>query len=80
MVMAYIIFLNAGILGAGLKLDPAGIAAVSAGTALVAGIMTIAMGMVGNYPFALAAGLGINAIVAFTLTGAGPRRRRARWA
>ena len=30
--------------------------------------MTIAMGVVGNYPFALAAGLGINAIVAFGLT------------
>ena len=69
MVMVYIIFVNAGILGAGfLKLDPAGIAAVSAGTALIAGIMTIAMGVVGNYPFALAAGLGINAIVAFGLT------------
>ena len=33
--------------------------------------MTIAMGVVGNYPFALAAGLGINAIVAFSLTGQG---------
>ena len=29
--------------------------------------MTIAMGVVANYPFALAAGLGINAIVAFSL-------------
>ena len=33
--------------------------------------MTIAMGAIGNYPFALAAGLGINAIVAFSLTGQG---------
>jgi AGZA family xanthine/uracil permease-like MFS transporter len=33
--------------------------------------MTIAMGVVGNYPLALAAGLGINAIVAFGLTGRG---------
>ena len=71
MVMVYIIFLNATILGAGFKLDPAGIIAVSAGTALVAGIMTIAMGAVANYPFALAAGLGINAIVAFTLPALG---------
>jgi AGZA family xanthine/uracil permease-like MFS transporter len=47
-VMVYIIFVNAAILGAGFKLDPAGIAAVSAGTALIAGIMTIAMGVVGN--------------------------------
>jgi Permeases len=29
------------------------------------------MGLIGNYPFALAAGLGINAIVAFSLTGRG---------
>jgi AGZA family xanthine/uracil permease-like MFS transporter len=70
-VMVYIIFVNAGILGAGFHLDPAGIAAVSAGTALIAGIMTIVMGVVGNYPLALAAGLGINGIVAFSLTARG---------
>jgi len=68
MVMAYIIFLNGNIIAKPLGLDPI---AVSAGTALIAGIMTIAMGLVGNYPFALAAGLGINAIVAFTLTAKG---------
>jgi adenine/guanine/hypoxanthine permease len=68
MVMAYIIFLNGNIIAKPLGLDPV---AVSAGTALVAGIMTIAMGVVGNYPFALAAGLGINAIVAFSLTAKG---------
>ncbi len=73
MVMAYIIFVNGSILTAGFgDKDPAFTAvALAAGTALVAGIMTIAMGVVGNYPFALAAGLGINAIVAFTLTGKG---------
>ena len=70
-VMVYIIFVNASILGAGFKLDAAGMAAVSAGTALIAGIMTIAMGVVGNYPLALAAGLGINGIVAFSLTAKG---------
>src|SRR3954462_11137704 len=68
MVMAYIIFLNGNIIAKPLGLDPV---AVAAATALVAGIMTIAMGVVGNYPFALAAGLGINAIVAFTLTAKG---------
>ena len=68
MVMAYIIFLNGNIIAKPLGLDPV---AVAAGTALIAGIMTIAMGLVGNYPFALAAGLGINAIVAFSLTGKG---------
>jgi AGZA family xanthine/uracil permease-like MFS transporter len=68
MVMAYIIFLNGNIIAKPLGLDPI---AVSAGTALIAGIMTIAMGVFGNYPFALAAGLGINAIVAFSLTAKG---------
>jgi len=68
MVMAYIIFLNGNIIAKPLGLDPV---AVAAGTALIAGIMTIAMGIIGKYPFALAAGLGINAIVAFTLTAKG---------
>ena len=36
-------------------------------TALAAGLLTIAMGLVSNYPFALAAGLGLNAVVAFQL-------------
>ena len=68
MVMAYIIFLNGNIIAKPLGLDPI---AVSAGTALIAGLVTLAMGIYGNYPFALAAGLGINAIVAFTLTAKG---------
>jgi AGZA family xanthine/uracil permease-like MFS transporter len=73
MVMAYIIFLNPLILMGGFgDADPAFTAvAISAGTALVAGIMTIAMGAVGNFPLALAAGLGINGIVAFSLTSRG---------
>ncbi|HEX5240483.1 MAG TPA: NCS2 family permease, partial [Candidatus Limnocylindrales bacterium] len=61
-------FLNGNIIAKPLGLDPV---AVSAGTALIGGIMTIAMGVVANYPFALAAGLGINAIVAFSLTAQG---------
>ena len=73
MVMAYIIFLNPSILMAGFGTSDPNFTpvALAAGTALVAGILTIAMGLVGNYPFALAAGLGINAIVAFSLTGQG---------
>jgi AGZA family xanthine/uracil permease-like MFS transporter len=76
MVMAYILFLNASILTGGFEAtgqaDPAfTLATIAAGTALIAGVMTIAMGLVANYPFALAAGLGINAIVAFSLTGRG---------
>ena len=39
----------------------------SAATALVAGVMTIAMGIIANAPIALAAGLGINGAVAFGL-------------
>jgi Permeases len=73
MVMAYILFVNGSILTAGFgNSDPHWtLATIAAGTALVAGVMTIAMGLIGNYPFALAAGLGINAIVAFSLTGRG---------
>jgi AGZA family xanthine/uracil permease-like MFS transporter len=74
MVMAYIIFLNPNIIAKPLGLDPV---AAAAGTALIAGIMTIAMGVVANYPFALAAGLGINAIVAFSLTAKGLDARGA---
>ena len=72
-VMAYIIFVNPTILTAGFKdADPAfTFPAIAAATALIAGLMTIAMGVFANYPFALAAGLGINAIVAFTLTAKG---------
>ncbi len=70
MVMAYIIFLNPNILMGGFA--KAGDAAFPgpahpAATARVAGLLTIAMGVIGNYPLALAAGLGINGIVAFTL-------------
>jgi len=67
-VMAYIIFLNPAIIAQPLGLDPV---AVATATALIAGLLTIAMGIFGNAPFALAAGLGLNAIVAFQLTGEG---------
>src|SRR6185312_6608906 len=41
------------------------LAAVAAATALVACVMTLAMGVIGRYPFGLATGLGLNAFVAF---------------
>jgi AGZA family xanthine/uracil permease-like MFS transporter len=63
LVMAYIIFVNPSILGQA-GLDPA---AVGAGTALVAGLLSIVMGVVANVPLAMAAGLGLNAAVAFGL-------------
>jgi AGZA family xanthine/uracil permease-like MFS transporter len=76
LVMAYIIFLNPNILSGmfpeGSADAAAFIPAASAATALLAGLLTIAMGVVANYPIALAAGLGINAVVAFGLVlGAG---------
>jgi AGZA family xanthine/uracil permease-like MFS transporter len=67
--MAYIVVLNPLILGAGV--DAVGgklpIAALAAGTALVAGVMTILMGVVARFPLALAAGLGVNALVAYEI-------------
>jgi adenine/guanine/hypoxanthine permease len=68
MVMAYIIFVNPNILSGGplTDLGPPFIP-VAVATALAAGILTIAMGLATNYPFALAAGLGLNAVVAFEL-------------
>jgi AGZA family xanthine/uracil permease-like MFS transporter len=63
MVMAYIIFVNSGILSAA-GFDPVGVATA---TALIAGVLTIAMGVFSRYPLAMAAGLGINGAVAFGL-------------
>jgi AGZA family xanthine/uracil permease-like MFS transporter len=67
--MAYIVVLNPLILGSGV--DEVGgklpIAALAAGTALVAGVMTILMGVVARFPLALAAGLGVNALVAYEI-------------
>ena len=68
MVMVYIVAVNPGILRSA-GIDPA---AAAAATALIAGVMSIAMGVIANAPIALAAGLGINGIVAFGLViGAG---------
>ena len=71
MTMAYILFLNPIILGAvpdreGTTLAPEQVLTV---TALAAAIATIAMGAFGKHPFAIAAGLGLNAVVAFQLVG-----------
>jgi adenine/guanine/hypoxanthine permease len=72
--MAYIVVLNPLIIGsqrdaAGRYLGGGDLAStqakVIAATALVAGVMSIAMGVVANYPLALATGLGLNAFVTF---------------
>src|SRR5918911_4803054 len=61
LTMSYILFVNPAILSAaGLPFG-----AVAVGTALAAGITTLAMGVIANYPFALASGFGLNAVVAF---------------
>src|SRR3954447_21340124 len=67
--MAYIIVLNPIILSLGTDkyghhLD---FLQLSAATALVAAVMTFIMGVGGNLPLAIAAGLGLNGVVAFTL-------------
>src|SRR3954454_21311440 len=61
LTMSYILFVNPAILSAaGLPFS-----AVAVATALAAGVTTLAMGVFSNYPFALASGLGLNAVVAF---------------
>ena len=71
--MAYIVVLNPLIIGTqadstGAFLGGGGhpnLAMVAAATALVAGVMTLLMGVVANFPLALATGLGLNAFVTF---------------
>jgi AGZA family xanthine/uracil permease-like MFS transporter len=75
--MAYIVVLNPLIVGTAKDINgnfPGGgqdigeaISLVAAATALVAGIMTIFMGVLGRFPIAIAAGLGLNGFLAFGL-------------
>ncbi|MCL2804053.1 MAG: NCS2 family permease [Micrococcales bacterium] len=75
--MAYILVLNPIILGGipsaqgtfigGTASPVEAMPLVAAGTALVAGVVSILMGVVARFPLALAAGMGLNAVVAFTL-------------
>jgi AGZA family xanthine/uracil permease-like MFS transporter len=69
--MAFIVFVNPAILsfasvkelqGQGPPFGP-----TVAATCLVAALMTAAMGLVSNYPLAIAPGMGLNAVVAFQL-------------
>ncbi len=68
MTMAYILFLNPNILGVtGMDKN-----AVFFATAISAGFVTIAMGLVANFPIALAPGMGLNALFAtVALAGVG---------
>jgi len=75
MTMAYIIFVNPGLLSAAFGPEAVGAAwipALATATALGAALMCIAMGLFANRPFALASGMGLNAVVAFSIIlGAG---------
>jgi AGZA family xanthine/uracil permease-like MFS transporter len=70
--MAYIVALNPLIIGLSKDADgkfigggdAPNLALVAAMTALIAGVLTILMGVVGNFPLALATGLGLNTFVA----------------
>lgn len=72
--MTYILVLNpiilsgpdstGGYLGGGTEPN---ITAIAAGTALIAGLLSILMGAVSKFPLALAAGLGLNSMVAYTI-------------
>jgi AGZA family xanthine/uracil permease-like MFS transporter len=63
LTMAYIVIVNPAILGqTGMP-----IAAVAAATCLAAGLGSILMGLIANYPIALAPGMGLNAYFTFTV-------------
>ena len=63
MTMAYILAVNPGILSTtGMDFN-----ALFLATALSAGIGTLVMGLIANLPFALAPGMGLNALFAFTV-------------
>ena len=84
LTMAYIVVLNPLILGfvadsegnylGGGPGDGSNLPVIAAGTALVAGVLTILMGAVANFPLALATGLGLNAFVAVAIAS------RSTWA
>ena len=65
LTMAYILFANPSILAsAGIPFE-----AAAAATAAAAAICTLLMGLVANFPIALAPGMGLNAVVAFQVVG-----------
>lgn len=69
MVMSYIIVVNAGIISTGATIAGQNVpfGSLVTSTCLVAGLMCAAMGLAANVPFAMAPGMGLNAVVAFQL-------------
>jgi len=64
MTMAYILAVNPGILSTGTGLE---FGKVFAATAITSAIATLVMGLVANLPFALSAGMGLNAFFTYTV-------------
>lgn len=80
LAMSYILVLNplilgttldgtGQVLGGGTDVTQPNLSMIASATALIAGVMSILMGAIANYPLALAAGLGLNAVVAFSVAG-----------
>jgi AGZA family xanthine/uracil permease-like MFS transporter len=69
MVMSYIIVVNPVVLTTGARLGGVDVSftAILTSTCLVAGLCSLAMGLGANLPFALAPGMGVNAVVAYQL-------------
>lgn len=67
LAMIYILPTNAGILQNMTGMDPSGIFVA---TAIVSAITTLVMGLYGNFPIVLSAGMGVNAYLAFIVYGA----------
>lgn len=75
--MSYIVVLNPLIIGTVTDADgnllggagsvPESIAMVGSVTSLAAGLLTILMGIIGKYPFAIAVGLGLNSFLAVSV-------------
>jgi AGZA family xanthine/uracil permease-like MFS transporter len=72
MTMAYIIFANPSILSQMPDLGtPEAKAALTAATCLAAAVPTLVMGLYANYPFALASGMGLNALLVTVVVSRG---------
>src|SRR5688572_33459004 len=67
LTMAYILFVNPDILTKATGARPEMFTAFMVSTAAAAGVCCILMGVFANFPLALASGMGLNAIVAFTI-------------
>ena len=75
--MAYIVVLNPLIIGTATDINGTyigggdnpvvAIGLVAGATALIAGLLTITMGAIGRFPLAIAAGLGLNSFLAYTI-------------